>query len=67
MNKVVALALLVVGVLLLVWGFNASDSIGSELSEAVQGSPSNRSIVLIVGGVLCAIIGGLSLLRGARR
>ena len=33
MNKVIGIALLIVGVLLLVWGINASDSVGSQISE----------------------------------
>ena len=57
MNKAIGIALLVVGVILLVWGVNASDSIGSEISEAFTGSPTDKSIWLIIGGVVSGITG----------
>jgi len=63
MNRAISIALLVVGIILLIMGINASDSVGSELSEAVQGTPSDRSIWLIVGGAAAAIIGAVGLLR----
>lgn len=65
MNKAIGIALLVVGVILLVWGVNASDSIGSELSETFTGSPTDKSIWLIIGGVVSGITGlGLLLFTG---
>jgi LPXTG-motif cell wall-anchored protein len=63
MSKALALALLVVGVVLLIWGINASNSAGSEISEAVTGSPTDKSIWLIALGALGAIAGGVSLFR----
>jgi LPXTG-motif cell wall-anchored protein len=63
MNRSISLALLVVGIVLLVWGFNASESAASELSEAVSGAPTDRSIWLIVLGILAACVGGFGLLR----
>ena len=63
MNRAISLALLIIGIVLLIMGINASDSVGSEISEAVQGTPTDRSIWLIVGGIAAAIIGGLGLLR----
>jgi len=58
MNKAVSLALLIGGVILLIYGFNASESISSEVSEAVSGTPTDKSIWLIVGGAIAAIVGG---------
>jgi hypothetical protein len=63
MNRAICIALIVVGIVLLIMGFNASESVGSEVSEAVQGTPSNRSIWLIVGGLASAIIGAVGLFR----
>lgn len=63
MNRAISIALLVVGIVLLIMGINASDSVGSEISEAVQGTPSSRSIWLIVLGAAAAIIGAVGLLR----
>lgn len=64
MNKTLSIALLAVGVILLVFGFSAADSIGSEVSEAVTGTPTDKSIWLLVGGTLAAIVGGFGLIRG---
>lgn len=63
MNRALSIALLVIGLILLFMGFNASQSVGSEISEAVQGTPSDRSIWLIVGGAAAAIIGAAGLFR----
>jgi hypothetical protein len=57
MNKIVGAALLAVGVLLLVMGINASDSFSSEVSEAVRGTPTDRSIWLLVGGGVMGVVG----------
>ena len=63
MNKIVGVALLAVGVLLLVMGINASESFSSEVSEAVRGTPTDRSIWLLVGGGVMGVVGlGLLLL-----
>ena len=59
MNRAVFLVLLVVGVILLVYGINAHDSLASTAKQAVTGTPTDRSIWLIVLGVAGIIIGGL--------
>jgi hypothetical protein len=66
MNRPLSIALLVVGVVLLIWGFNASESVSSEVSEAVTGAPSDRSIWLIALGGIAALVGGITLLRRTR-
>ena len=67
MNNIAGLAIFAAGIVLLIFGFNASQSLGSDISRAFTGNPTDRSLWLILGGV-AAIIGGLFLaLRGARR
>jgi hypothetical protein len=61
----VPVVLLVLGVALLAWGLTASDSISSEMSEAVQGAPSNKAIALMVVGGLLGAVGLVKLLRRA--
>jgi LPXTG-motif cell wall-anchored protein len=63
MSKPIALAILAVGIVLLVWGINASNSAGSEVTEALTGSPTDKSIWLIALGALGAIAGAFSLFR----
>lgn len=66
MNKALALALLAGGVLLIIFGVSASNSFSSEISEAFTGSPTDKAIWLLVGGVIAAVVGLVGLARGAR-
>lgn len=60
MNKALSIALLIVGVVLLIFGINAHDSLASSAKEAVTGAPTDKSIWLIVLGIIGIIVGGLS-------
>jgi len=61
MSKIASIALLVVGVVLLVYGLNASDSFSSSVSRAVNGAPTDKTIWLIALGVIGLIAGGFGL------
>ena len=63
MNKGIAIALVAVGIILLVFGLNAYHSAGSEISEALTGAPTDKSIWLLIGGLVATIAGGFNLLR----
>jgi hypothetical protein len=67
MPSVVGIVLLVAGVVLMVFGMNASTSLGSRLSELFTGAPSDRTLWLLVAGVAAAILGLGMLLVGWRR
>lgn len=67
MMRIAGVALLAVGVLLLIMGFNASESFSSEVSEAVRGTPTDRSIWLLVGGGVMGVAGLGMLLMGRNR
>lgn len=67
MNKITSLALLAAGVILLVFGLNSADSVTSEVSEAVTGAPTDKSIWLIVLGVIGVLSGGAGVFLGGRR
>ena len=62
MNKIISLALLIAGIVLIVWGVNASESFSSEVSKLFTGSPTDKSMWMTIGGVLlaCVGLGGLS-------
>lgn len=66
MNKPISIALLAIGVLLLILGLSAGDSIASNVKESVTGTPTDKSLWLIIGGVLGIIIGGFGLVRGGK-
>jgi hypothetical protein len=66
MNKLISLVLLVGGVIALIYGINASDSVASGFSRLFTGTPSDKSIWLLVGGGLAAIIGAAGLCRTSK-
>jgi hypothetical protein len=66
MNKALGIALLVAGIALIVFGINASDSIGSDFSRFFTGTPTNKSIWLLLGGIGSLVAGGVMTLRPAR-
>ena len=65
-RKAIGYALLVGGVLLIVFGVQASQSVASELSETFTGSPTDRAIWMIVGGVAAAVLGGVLSFGGTK-
>jgi hypothetical protein len=63
MNKIISPALLMGGVALMIYGINATNSFGSDLSRFFTGSPTNQAIWMLMGGTVIAIIGLGSTLR----
>ena len=66
MNRIVSLALLIGGIVLLAYGISASNSAGSSVSRAVMGAPTDKTIWLLVGGGLAALVGLAGVLRGSK-
>ena len=66
MNKLLSLALLAIGVILIIYGVAASDSAGSGISRFFTGSPTDKTIWLLVGGVLATALGLGGLFRGSK-
>lgn len=67
MDKVISIAILVVGIILLYFGYQESQSVASEVSEAFTGQPTDNSIWFIISGAVLAIVGIGGLIRGATR
>jgi hypothetical protein len=66
MNKPVSFALLIAGIILLIYGANASDSIGSSFSRFFTGNPTDQTVWLLIGGAVATAVGAAGLLRGAK-
>lgn len=66
MNKILSIALLVGGIVLIVYGINASNSVSSDFSRLFSGSPTDKSIWLLVGGIAAALVGAGGLFRGSK-
>jgi hypothetical protein len=51
MNRIVSLALLIGGVALMIYGINATNSFGSDVSRFFTGSPTDKAIWMLLGGI----------------
>lgn len=67
MNRILAVILIVVGGGLMVYGLQASQSFSSDISRLFTGSPTDRAIWLIVGGLAASVAGVTLFLRGGKR
>jgi uncharacterized membrane protein HdeD (DUF308 family) len=67
MNKGIGLALIVVGIVLVIYGINASDSASSGISRVFTGAPTNKTLWLLLGGVASAIVGAVMTFRPSSR
>jgi hypothetical protein len=63
MNKAVSLALLAGGILLLIFGMMATTSLSSDISRFFTGSPTDKAIWMLIGGVVASVAGVVGLLR----
>lgn len=60
--RVIGLALLVAGIGLAFWGYQLSESVGSQLTEVVTGAESDKIMTLYIGGAVSFVV-GLFLIR----
>ena len=64
MNKIFSLALLIGGVVLMIVGINATNSFSSDVSRFFTGSPTDKAIWMLIGGVVATVLGLTMTLRG---
>jgi hypothetical protein len=64
MNRPIAIALLIAGVLMLGFGISSADSFGSDVSRFFTGHPTDKSMWLMIGGVVAIILGLFGTMRG---
>ena len=68
MRLFMGLAIAAVGVVLVILGLDANDSLGSRISRAFDGTPTDKTLWLFVGGVLAVLVGlGMAFTGGNRR
>jgi hypothetical protein len=66
MNKIVSLVLLAGGIVLIVLGINATDSFSSDVSRFFTGSPTDKAVWMLLGGVVAAVLGLATLWRSPK-
>lgn len=55
--KIIGIILLVVGAGLALWGYQLSESIGSEIAQAVTGSETDKVMTLYIAGAVSFVVG----------
>lgn len=66
MNKPLSLTLIVGGIILIIYGLSAADSLGSQFSRFFTGAPTDKSIWLLIGGAAAVLAGLVGFFRGNR-
>jgi hypothetical protein len=66
MNKIVSIALLVGGVILMILGINATNSFSSDVSRFFTGSPTDKAVWMLIGGAVAAVVGLVLTLRSGK-
>jgi len=66
-NSIVGLVVLALGIVLLIFGFNESQSFSSDVSRFFTGNPTDRSVWMLIGGIVAVIAGLFLAISGARK
>ncbi len=66
MNKSLSFALLVGGVILIIYGISANDSTASGFSRFFTGNPTDKTMWLLIGGAVVTVVGASGLIRGTK-
>lgn len=66
MNKILGLALLAGGIGLMVFGLNATNSFSSDVSRFFTGSPTDKAIWMLLGGLVAIVVGLFWTIRGSK-
>jgi hypothetical protein len=63
----VSLALLIGGIVLIVFGVSATNSMNSDISRFFTGSPTDKAMWLLVGGTAASVAGAVGMILAAKR
>jgi len=55
--KPISIALIIIGIGLAFWGYQLSGSVGSQLSQTLTGSPTDKVMTFYIGGAVSFFIG----------
>lgn len=67
MNKIFSIAILIGGIALIVVGINATNSFSSDVSRFFTGSPTDKAVWMLIGGIVAALIGFTTLMRNSKQ
>lgn len=66
MHRLLSLVLLVSGIVLIIYGLNALDSIGSAFSRLFTGAPTDKTLWLLLVGFIAAALGSGGLVNSSK-
>lgn len=66
MNKALAIAILVGGIVLAIFGISASDSFSSDFSRFFTGKPTDKAMWMLIGGAAAVAVGSFGLIRAPK-
>lgn len=66
-TRIIGLVVLAVGVTLLIFGYNASQSVGEQVFEGFTGRFTNQTMWYFFGGIAATVGGAAMLVWGGRR
>lgn len=55
--QIISIVLMVIGIGLAFWGYQMSGSVGSQISQTITGSHSDKVMMLFIGGAASFIVG----------
>ncbi len=67
MNKIVSLAILAGGIVVVAFGIDAVNSTGSDISRFFTGAPTDHAVWMLAGGVIASVVGLAGLLLPGSR
>jgi hypothetical protein len=62
-QKVIGLVLFAVGLILLFFGWQSSESVGDRISETFTGRFTDETMLFLIGGVVGVVAGGVMAFR----
>jgi uncharacterized protein DUF3185 len=66
-SRIIGLTLLAIGVVLVLFGYNASQSMGEQIVEGFTGRFTNQTMWYLIGGTAAIVGGGALSIWGGRR
>lgn len=66
-TRILGIALIVAGAIMLFMGWNATESLTEQASEALAGRYTDDTRMYLIGGAVAAVVGFLLLFFGAKR
>jgi hypothetical protein len=67
MQRIIGVISLAIGVMLLVWGHNMAESIGSQVKQAFTGAPTDRTTYFYIGGTALTLYGVFQIIWSWKR